>query len=81
MRIYPIEPGRRYAVESESGNTYTITYCGSGDADPDYVALWECDCPAGKRGKDCRHLAAFLQWLSQVCDQCGEYREACICQQ
>lgn len=27
-------------------NTYTVTYCGSGDADPEYVALWECTCSA-----------------------------------
>lgn len=50
----------RYSVLSPSGRTYTVSYCGSGDADPDYVALWECNCPAGRYGKDCTHLRAFI---------------------
>lgn len=80
MNIYAIEPGAKYAVESDSGKTYHITYAGSGDADPDYVALWECDCPAGQHGRDCKHLAAFFDWHRRVCDQCGEWRnDLCNC--
>ena len=54
------ESREAYDVISPSGNTYRVGYCGSGDADPDYVALWECDCPAGKHGKSCKHLSAVL---------------------
>jgi len=58
MRITAEIPGKCYRVVSESGSTYHITYAGSGDGDPEYVALWKCDCPA--RG-DCKHLKAFLK--------------------
>ena len=61
MKItYQPEPDGRdaYAVLSDSGSTYTVRYMGSGDGDSEYVALWECDCPAGKHGKFCKHIAA-----------------------
>lgn len=46
-----------YQVQSSNGRDwYTVRYCGSGDADPEYVALWECDCPAGQRGRHCKHM-------------------------
>lgn len=61
MKITAInKEGGRFRVDADTGNTYWITYAGSGDADPEYVALWECSCPAGKRGRECKHLAAFL---------------------
>lgn len=59
------EDQNSYTVLSDSGCTYTIRYAGSGDADPEYVGLWECDCPAGKRGIDCRHMSAFLIWKAE----------------
>ena len=50
-----------YRVESPSGNTYTVRYCGSGDGDPEYVALWECSCPAYKYGNGlCKHINAVI---------------------
>lgn len=60
MQIVSETEGSLYRVESDSGKTYRIRYCGSGDGDPEYVALWECNCPAGKHGKDCKHLRKFL---------------------
>ena len=27
------------------------------------VCTWECNCPAGKHGRDCKHLSAVLGWL------------------
>jgi hypothetical protein len=48
----------RVCVESESGGMYWITYAGGGDCDG--VSTWECSCPAGRRGHDCKHMAAFL---------------------
>ena len=51
-----------YDVQSPSGNIYVVSYCGSGDADPDYVALWDCTCPAAKFGSDlCKHIKAVLR--------------------
>ena len=61
MKIVCIDPGARFAVFSASGQQYEIRYSGSGDADPDYVALWECNCPAGQHGQTCKHLTAFLE--------------------
>jgi len=60
MKITVVEAGAKYQIESDSGKTYTIRYSGSGDADPDYVACWECDCPAGQHGRDCKHMNEFL---------------------
>ena len=61
------EPDGReaYKVLSDSGHTYHVRYCGSGDADPEYVALWECDCPAGQHGRDCKHIAAVGEFSRQ----------------
>lgn len=60
MRISATDNESVFLVESDSGATYEIRYAGSGDADPDYVALWECNCPAGRHGRDCKHIRAFL---------------------
>ena len=49
-----------FEVRSDSGATYTIRYAGSGDADPDYVSLWECSCPGYRHRGDCKHMRAFL---------------------
>ena len=57
MKISVIEPGARFRVDSDSGKMYEITYAGSGDADPEYVALWTCNCPARR---ECKHLRAFF---------------------
>jgi len=60
MEVTEVDNGT-YTVESSSGNTYTVRYCGSGDGDPDYVALWECDCPAYKfRSGSCKHIQAVI---------------------
>ena len=61
MRITytPEADGRdSYTVDSDSGKTYAVRYCGSGDGDPEMMALWECDCPAGQHGRWCKHLNA-----------------------
>lgn len=60
MKIQRIDDGR-FEVQSDSGATYHITYAGSGDGDPEYIALWECSCPAGQHGRDCKHLKHFLE--------------------
>ena len=53
----------RFEVLSKSGRTYEITYQGSGDADPDYVEIWDCSCPAARYGRECKHISAFLAWI------------------
>ena len=54
------EDGNTFDVVSPSGGRYRISYAGSGDADPEYVALWNCDCPAGQHGRTCKHLTKFI---------------------
>lgn len=61
MRITytPETDGREvYTVASDSGRTYRVRFCGSGDGDPEFVALWECDCEAGHHGRICKHVRA-----------------------
>ena len=51
-----------YEVISTSGKTYTVRYEGSGDADPDYAAVWSCTCPAARyRSGLCKHVRAVVQ--------------------
>jgi len=59
-KIRVIEPGVSMEVISDSGETYDIRYCGSGDGDPAYISLWKCNCPAGSHGRECKHMRAFL---------------------
>jgi hypothetical protein len=66
MRIEAVRDGAEYRVLSDSGNTYTVRFCGTGDGDPDVVALWECDCPAGQHGRDCKHLRAVITHVDSV---------------
>jgi len=47
-----------YVVQSDSGASYHVRYCGSGDADPEYLAIWDCDCAAGQHGRTCKHVRA-----------------------
>ena len=53
-------PYDKFVVASDSGKTYEITYAGCGDADPEFVSLWDCSCPAGRHGRDCKHVRTFL---------------------
>ena len=64
MTVREIEEGALWEVDSPSGSTYTVTYKGSGDADPEYVALYECSCPAYKFGHGgvCKHMQAVIDW-------------------
>jgi hypothetical protein len=63
MEITTIQDGSEYSVKSSSGNSYTVQYAGSGDGDPDYCSLWECDCPAGQHGKLCKHVNAVIDFI------------------
>ena len=55
----------RFFVLSGSGNSYVVTYEGSGDCDPEYIALWSCTCPAYKYQKrgTCKHIDAVVESL------------------
>lgn len=66
MKIKTLTAGERYEIESNSGKTYHITYSGGGDCDG--VSLWECDCPAGRHGRDCKHMKAFLSRIALIED-------------
>ena len=59
--IYDPDGNRaRYRVESDSGKTYYVTYCGCGDGDEN-VNTWECDCPAGKHSRRCKHFDEVMK--------------------
>ena len=58
--IRVVEAGAKFEVKSASGSTYQISYAGSGDGDPEYIGLWQCNCPAGQHGQECKHMRAFL---------------------
>jgi len=73
MEITTVEDGAIYQVHSESGHTYTVRYCGSGDGDPEYTALWECDCPA--RTEACRHITAVIDFMDTQDDEAYEAAE------
>ena len=62
-----------YRVSASNGKrSYTIRYAGSGDADPDYVSLWECDCPAAKyRTGMCKHAKLVARTADQIADELG----------
>ena len=57
--------GEKFSVTADSGKIYEIKYCGCGDGDPEYIATWQCSCPAGSHGKDCKHIKAFFAWLDK----------------
>ena len=67
MRVtyQPDDSGRdQYEVLSDSGTTYIVRFCGSGDGDPEFCSLWECNCPAGQHGRDCKHVRAVAGVIS-----------------
>ena len=68
--VGPIEtlPGTReaYSVTSSDGRSkYLVKFEGSGDADPEYVAIWSCTCPAYEyhAGKPCKHINAVIEMI------------------
>jgi len=56
-----------WTVKSTSGGIYTVKYCGSGDGDPEFMALWNCSCRANS---ECKHILAVsnLSWHIADCD-------------
>lgn len=58
MTITATEPGAVYTVESDSGCVYTIRHWSP--AYEEAVHVWKCDCPAGRYGRECKHVRAFL---------------------
>jgi len=77
MEIYAADDtGDRYTVESDSGKLYTVAFAGSPD---EHVDTWSCDCPAGRHGRDCKHVRAFVAWHGEYCQVCDEWRQEAAC--
>jgi hypothetical protein len=55
-RLRAVDSREGYSVESSThpGTFYTVRF--TGRADDDNVLLWSCDCPAGRRGRWCKHV-------------------------
>ncbi len=51
------------------GRPYTIRFMGRTD-DGDGL-LWECDCPAGEHGKECKHVKLVWSANNEYCDAMG----------
>lgn len=56
---------------SRPGKSYIVQYEGSGDADPEFVALWSCTCPAGAYGRTCKHVNMVSTINDEICDEFG----------
>ena len=62
--------GTTYGVLSSDGTRrYEVRFAGRGDSGE--VRLWECDCPAGLRGRHCRHVDSVAELCSSVADETG----------
>lgn len=57
--------GNTFSVTSESGNTYTVTvrYPVHGNED---IRTFACTCPAGVRGKSCKHATAVIDYIDDM---------------
>jgi len=59
-RVSDLGNGEYEVTLADGSATAIVRYCGSGDADPDYVALWECDeCSDGI----CAHITAVIRQI------------------
>lgn len=59
----------KFAIPSSSGTaTYTVWFAGRGDSDE---RLWECDCPAGRHGRECKHQKLVWDICGQAADEFG----------
>ena len=55
-----------WEVRSDSGAIYEVAEQSARfgyEYDTEYVQVWECSCPAGQHGRDCKHLRSFLARL------------------
>jgi len=58
-----------FTVPSSSGAAvYTVKFTGRGDSDE---RLWECDCPAGSHGRECKHQRVVWDLTGQAGDEFG----------
>jgi len=62
--------GTTYGVLSSDGRRrYNVRFAGRGDSGE--VRLWSCDCPAGLRGRHCRHVDEVSRLCAAVADETG----------
>jgi len=55
-------PATAYSVLSSDGKRrYTVRVNNPMEIDPDYATVWECDCPAGTYGRDCKHVGLAIE--------------------
>jgi len=72
----------QFTVESDSGNTYTVRQRPPELTDPDieFVRMWECNCPAGRFGRDCKHLRAVLSIIPDDDIPNDDFRDGTVLQ-
>lgn len=47
-----------WAVQGSRGDEYTVRYQTKLDELGSLFFVWTCDCPAGRRGRNCKHVQA-----------------------
>ena len=62
----------RWIVHSDSGTTYHVRFRTKLDEAGCLYFTWQCDCPAGRYGKICRHIQSVEQQTEPVDDQAAE---------
>ena len=61
----------RYSVPSSDGTqSYTVRFVGR--TEDGCGLLWDCDCPAGRHGKTCKHVHRVGDAASEVAAEFGQ---------
>jgi uncharacterized Zn finger protein len=55
---------------SDGSKNYTVSYRGYRGGG-DFVNTWECDCPAGQHGRNCKHVKLVVNTTNLICDELG----------
>lgn len=52
---------------SDGTKNYIVKYVGC--SDDGFGNLWECDCPAGLHGKECKHLKLIIEINNHILNE------------
>ena len=72
-KIKILDNPERYIIPSTDGTKeYTVAYTGFKDG---FANTWQCDCKAGKNGKECKHFRFAMSINNYINDELGFYDE------
>ena len=59
----------RYIIPSSDGSRkYTVAYSGCADG---WADTWQCDCPAGQHGRECKHYRLAMSINNHINNELG----------